>query len=187
MGIYIFNWHTLKKYLIEDNEDNNSKHDFGMNIIPKIINDGLNVFAWKFDGYWKDVGTVRSYWQANLDLLNPDNRLDLYDTSWRIYTKNRNLPPHYVDEVAEVKKSLINENCLIYGNVNNSVLFSSITVEKNAEVHDSVILSDTVIKKGAKLYNCVVAESMTIEENRVIGEKDSDKIFLVSEDGIEEC
>ncbi|KXA07836.1 glucose-1-phosphate adenylyltransferase [Finegoldia magna] len=187
MGIYIFNWHTLKKYLIEDNKDENSKHDFGMNIIPKIIDDGLNVFAWKFDGYWKDVGTVRSYWQANLDLLNPDNKLDLYDTSWRIYTKNRNLPPHYVDEFADVKKSLINENCLIYGNVNNSVLFSSITVEKNAEVHDSVILSDTVIKKGAKLYNCVVAESMTIEENQVIGEKDSDKIFLVSEDGIEEC
>ena len=110
MGIYIFNWHTLKKYLIEDNEDKNSKHDFGMNIIPKIINDGLNVYAWKFDGYWKDVGTVRSYWQANLDLLNPDNKLDLYDTTWRIYTKNRNLPPHYVSECADVKKSLINEN-----------------------------------------------------------------------------
>ena len=92
-----------------------------------------------------------------------------------------------MSECADVKKSLINENCIIYGNVNNSVLFSSITVEKDAEIHNSVILSDTVIKKGAKLYNCVVAESMTIEENQVIGQPDSDKIFLVSEDGIEEC
>lgn len=187
MGIYMFNWSTLRKYLIEDNKDENSKHDFGMNIIPKIIYDGRNVYAWRFDGYWKDVGTVRSYWKANLDLLNSDNKLDLYDTAWRIYTKNRNLPPHYMADCSHVKKSLINENCIIYGNINNSVLFSSITVEKDAEIENSVILSDTVIKKGAKLYNCVVCESMVIEENQVIGEKGSDKIYLVSEDGIEEC
>lgn len=184
MGIYIFNWKTLRKLLIEDYNDENSDYDFGKNIIPKMLRDNYPVYVYKFDGYWKDVGTVRSYWQVNLDMIDPDNSLDIYDDDWRIFTAALNLPPHYIGKNAELEDVLINEACKVYGKVKNSVLFSSVTVEEGAEVYNSVVLSGSVIKSGVKVYNAVVCEDQVISED--VGHEGSDKVYLVSEDGIEE-
>lgn len=181
MGIYIFNWQELRKYLIEDEKDKNSEHDFGKNIVPKMLNDGKKLFAYKFSGYWKDVGTVRSYWEANLDLLDPKNTLDLYDRSWRIYTNNLNLPPQYIANGAKVDNALINEGCVVEGEVNNSVLFSNVRIEKGAIVNNSVLHSNTVVKKGAMVNNAVVMEDVVIEENQKIGTPDDKNVYLVSE------
>lgn len=181
MGIYIFNWRELRQYLIEDEKDENSKHDFGKNIVPKMLNDGKKLFAYKFFGYWKDVGTVRSYWEANLDLLDPENTLDLYDRSWRIYTNNLNLPPQYIAKGAKVDNAFINEGCVIEGEVNNSVLFSNVRIEKGATVNNSVLHSNTVVKKGAQINNSVVMENVVIAENRKIGEKGDNHVYLISE------
>lgn len=184
MGIYMFNRKTLRKALIEDHEDKNSTYDFGHDIIPKMLKENLNLYVYKFNGYRKDVGTVRSYWQANLDLIDPKNTLNIHDDSWRIYTASLNLPPHRIGERAELKDVLINEACVIDGKVNNSVLFSNVLVEEGAEVYNSVILSGSKIRKNAKIYNCVVAENIEVTEN--IGSEDTESVFLVSEDGIEE-
>lgn len=186
MGIYIFNWKVLRKALIEDNEDKNSKHDFGMNVLPGLLKDSHPMFVWKFDGYWKDVGTVRSYWQANLDLLDPNNKLNLYERGWKIYTRSKNLPPHYISEKAELKNALVNEACQIYGSVKNSVLFSGVVIEKGASVENSVILPNSLIKEGAKIKNCVVMENIVIENGRQIGQEESDQdgVFLVSDSNV---
>lgn len=181
MGIYIFNWKELRKYLIEDEKDEKSEHDFGKNIVPKMLNDGKKLFAYKFSGYWKDVGTVRSYWESNLDLLDPTNTLDLYDRSWRIYTNNLNLPPQYIAKDSRVNNALINEGCVVEGEVNNSVIFSNVRIEKGAVVNNSVLHLNTVVKKGAVVNNAVVMENVVIEENRKIGDVDDGKVYLVSE------
>lgn len=186
MGIYMFDWPILKHYLEKDNKDPNTSHDFGKNIIPSIISDGKPVYAYKFDGYWKDVGTVRSYWEANLDLLEDDEKLNLYDNSFRIFTKSKDLPPHYVSSTGKVKKSLVNEACVISGKVSNSVLFSKVTVEEGAEVENCVVLSNVKIKKDAKVYNSVITGDLVIEEGRVIGSPKDGKVYLVSGDGIAE-
>lgn len=184
MGIYMFNWSVLKEFLIKDAKDENSDHDFGKNVLPAMLEAGNKMCAWKFDGYWKDVGTVRSYWEANLDLLKDDNELDLYDRNTRIYTKARNLPPHYIAENGIIKKSLVNEACRIYGRVENSVLSSSVIVEEDAEVYNSVILANVHIKKGAKIYNAVINEDIVVDENQEIGKKDDKNVYLVSNEGI---
>lgn len=182
MGIYVFNWSLLKEYLIKDEEDGNSSHDFGKDILPKMLKDNLKMYAWKFKGYWKDVGTVKSYWEANLDLLDPANTLNLFEEDWRIYTNNLNLPPQFISSKAKVKNSMINEGCRIYGNVNNSVIFSNVKIEEGATVKDSVIHSNVVIKEGAKVENAVIMEDLIIEKDVEIGE--SNKVYLVSEDEI---
>ncbi|MDO4594844.1 MAG: glucose-1-phosphate adenylyltransferase [Tissierellia bacterium] len=183
MGIYIFNWKTLRKLLIEDYADEESDYDFGKNIIPKMLNDSYPVYVYKFDGYWKDVGTVRSYWQANLDLINPDNELNIYDDDWRIFTRALNLPPHYIGKEAVLEDVLINEACVIDGKVSNSTLFSNVTIEKGAEVYNSVILSGSLIKSGVKLYNAVVTEDQVVSKS--VGNENDDKVYLISEDGVE--
>ncbi len=184
MGIYIFDWSVLRDYLLKDNKDENSSHDFGKDIIPHIIGDDNPVYAWKFDGYWKDVGTVRSYWEANLDLLKEDDMLNLYDKDVRVFTKSRDLPPHYVSEHGIVRRSLVNEACVISGEICNSVLFSKVTVEEGAMVENSVILSNVKIKKNSKIYNAVINEDIVIEEGIQIGEPDDKNIYLVSSDGV---
>lgn len=185
MGIYIFNWDTLKKSLIEDYKDENSDYDFGKNIIPKILNSKQKMVVYRFSGYWKDVGTVRSYWEANLDLIDRDNPLNIYDNTWRINTTPKNLPPHFISADGIVGNSLINEACYIAGKVTNSVLFDQVTVEEGAVVEKSVILPGAIIKKGAKIYNCVVSENQVIEENKVIGKQNDENVYLVSENGID--
>lgn len=182
MGIYIFKWDKLKQYLIEDEEDKTSENDFGKNIIPKMLKAGERLFAFNFKGYWKDVGTVRSYWESNLDLLDEDNGLDIFDRSWRIYTNNLNLPPQYIAPSAYVDKAMINEGCFVAGRVENSVLFSNVTIEEGAQVKNSVLLSNSVIKTGAKVYNAIVMEDVIIEKDRLVGSENDNLVHLLSQD-----
>lgn len=185
MGIYMFNWTDLRNYLIKDSEDPNTDHDFGQNILPKMLDDGKEMHAWQFEGYWKDVGTVRSFWESNMDLLDENSTLNLYDRKWRIYTRSKNLPPQYITRGSVVKNSLINEGCIVEGELNNSILFSDVHIEKGAIINNSVVLSGCVIKENAIINNTVVLEDMIVESGVVIGEKDDGKIYLVSEDGVE--
>lgn len=170
MGVYVFSWDKLKKYLIEDEVDPNSANDFGKNIIPNMLNDGQRMFAYPFKGYWKDVGTIDSLWEANLDIINPNVDLDLSDKSWRIYSRTPDAPPHYIGENATVENSSISEGCDIDGLVDYSVVSSDVTVEEGAEVRFSVIMPGAVIKKGAKVYYSIIAENAVIEEDAQVGE-----------------
>ena len=170
MGVYVFSWDKLKKYLIEDEADPNSANDFGKNIIPNMLNDGQRMFAYPFKGYWKDVGTIDSLWEANLDIINPNVDLDLSDKSWRIYSRTPDAPPHYIGENATVENSSISEGCVIDGLVDYSVVSSDVTVEEGAEVRFSVIMPGAVIKKGAKVYYSIIAENAVIEEDAQVGE-----------------
>lgn len=182
MGIYIFNWKMLKQYLIADEEDPESDNDFGKNIVPQMLNDGKKLFAFDFAGYWKDVGTVKSYWESNLDLIDEDNSLDIFDRSWRVYTNNLDLPPQFIDDSAEIDKALINEGCFISGKIKNSVLFSNVTVEEGAIVENSVLLSNCTIKENAKIYNSIIMEDVVISSDREIGSLDNNQVHLVSQD-----
>lgn len=184
MGIYMFKWEVLRNYLIKDDENPESDNDFGKNVLPMMLAEGNKMFAWVFDGYWKDVGTVRSYWEANMDLLDPNNTLNLYDKDWRIYTKSRNLPPQYIARGSDIKDSLVNEGCYVMGEVNRSILFSDVIIEEGAIVKDSVILSNCVIKKGARIYNSVILEGVNIEENATIGSEGDSHIYMVSDKNI---
>lgn len=170
MGVYVFSWDKLKKYLIEDEADPNSANDFGKNIIPNMLKDGQRMFAYPFKGYWKDVGTIDSLWEANLDIINPNVDLDLSDKSWRIYSRTPDAPPHYIGENATVENSSISEGCDIDGLVDYSVVSSDVTVEEGAEVRFSVIMPGAVIKKGAKVYYSIIAENAVIEEDAQVGE-----------------
>ena len=169
MGVYVFTWSKLRKYLIDDENDPNSSNDFGKNVIPKMHADGEKMFAYLFDGYWKDVGTIDSLWEANLDLLNPKVDLDLSDTSWKIYAKTPASPPHYISEKAKVQNSMISEGSRVYGDVDYSILFDDVVVEEGAEVKYSIIMPGTVIKKGAVVQYAMVAENAVIEAGAIVG------------------
>ncbi len=170
MGVYVFSWDKLRKYLCEDEADENSSNDFGKNIIPNMLNDNQRMFAYPFKGYWKDVGTIDSLWEANLDIINPNVDLDLSDTSWRIYSRTPYAPPHYIGENAHIENSSISEGCDIDGMVEYSVVSSKVTVEEDAEVRFSVIMPGATIKKGAKVYYSIIAEDAVVEENAQVGE-----------------
>lgn len=170
MGVYVFSWDKLRKYLIEDESNPDSANDFGKNIIPMMLEAGERMFAFPFAGYWKDVGTIDSLWEANLDIINPNVDLDLSDPSWKIYSKTPASPPHYIGKNAKVENSSVSEGCEIDGEVDYSVVSSNVTIEADADVRYSVIMPGAVIKKGAKLYYSIVAENAVIEENAKIGE-----------------
>ena len=180
MGIYIFNYKTLRKYLKEDAKNQNSDHDFGKNIIPAYLNDHLKLQAYRFKGYWKDVGTVDSLWEANMDLIKENNKLDLFDPSWKIYTDDVSAIPQVIGEKAFVKNALITQGSIVNGEVNNSVVFTGAKIEEDAKVYDSVIMNNAVVGKGAKLYNCLVADDVRIPEGMVLGKKNTKEILLVS-------
>ncbi len=169
MGIYIFNWKKLRKYLTEDEADENSGNDFGHDVIPAMHSAGERMFAYQFDGYWKDVGTIDSLWDSNLDLLNPKVNLDLDDDSWKIYSRSPVAPPHYVSGTAKLENSMITEGCEIEGEVDFSVLFANVKVEEGANVKYSIVMPGTVIKKGATVQYSIVAENSVIEEDAVVG------------------
>lgn len=169
MGIYIFNRALLEKYLTEDEADPDSSNDFGKNIIPKMLADGRRMFAYPFDGYWKDVGTISSLWEANMDLLGESPVFDLNDKSWRIYSRNTAMPPQHVGERAKISNSLITEGCDIEGIVENSILFSGVTVEKGAYIKDSVIMSGVHIGAGATVNYSIIDENTDIGANCVVG------------------
>lgn len=169
MGIYVFNWDKLRKYLTADEQNENSSNDFGKDVIPAMLNAGEKMIVYRFDDYWKDVGTVESLWDANLDLLNPKINLNLSDRNWKIYSRSHALPPQYVSGEAKVENSLITDGCDIAGTLDFSILFENVTVEKDASVEYSLIMPGAVIKSGAKVRYAIVAENAIIEENATVG------------------
>ncbi len=169
MGVYVFSWQKIREYLVADSKDEKSSNDFGKNIIPKMLDNGERLFAYPYKGYWKDVGTISSLWDANMELLHDSPGLNLYDDAWRIFSRNPNKPPHFVDQNAKIKNCLISEGCYIYGEVENSILSAGVTIEKDAFVKDSIIMQDTMIKKGSKVLKSIVDEEVVIEENAVVG------------------
>ena len=174
MGVYIFNWEDLKNYLIKDEQDENSSNDFGKNIIPLMLNDSKKLFAYEFDGYWKDVGTIDSLWDANMDILNPNIPLDLDDKKWRIYARNKALPPHFVADTATIQNSLISDGCEVYGNVYDSVLFSGSVVEEGADVSYSVIMPGAKIERGAVVKYAIVAQNAVVKSGAKVGASPED-------------
>ena len=174
MGVYMFTWKKLRSYLLDDEANPDSSNDFGHDLIPAMHQAGERLFAYPFDGYWKDVGTIDSLWEANLDLLNPKVDLDLTDSSWKIYSKNTASTPHYISSDASVQNSMITEGCEVCGSVDFSVLFSDVTVEKGATVRDSIIMPNCVIKEGAVVQYAIVAENAVIESGAVVGRRPED-------------
>ena len=170
MGIYIFNWDILKKYLSEDEADPNSENDFGKNVIPNLLKDGRRMYAYHFSGYWKDVGTISSLWQANMEVLDPKHSgINLFDENWKIYSRNTGRPCQQIGSDATISNSMISEGCKVNGTVNNSILFPGAVVEKGATVEAAVVMGGTVIKAGASVKHCIVAENVTIEEGATVG------------------
>ena len=169
MGIYIFNRSVLKEYLSADEKNPNSDNDFGKNIIPGMIRDGKRMYAWDFEGYWKDVGTISSLLEANMDLLGSEPKFNLYDKEWRIYSKSTGMPPHYAAEHAKAEDSIITEGCYVDGEVRHSVLFSGVNVGTNAVIEDSVIMPNAVIGAGAVIKKAIIGEGAVIGENAEVG------------------
>ena len=170
MGNYIFKWSILRKYLIEDELDPNSDNDFGKNIIPNLLKDGCKMFAHRFDGYWKDVGTIPSLWEANMEVLDPENSgIDLFDANWKIYSRNSGMTAHKISGSAVVENSMITDGCRVDGTVKHSILFAGVKVEAGAVVEDAVVMGNAVIKAGAQVRHCIVAEDAVIGENAIVG------------------
>ena len=179
MGIYIFSYKVLKKYLTEDAKLENSAHDFGKNIIPAMLNSGKKLYAYPFEGYWRDIGTIDSIWDANMDLIKPDNELNLYDDKWKIFTKSTNLPPQYIGENANIENSLISEGTVILGKVENSVIFPGVYVAENAYVKDSVIMDNCRILSDAVVNKAIVGTKAIINGPNTIG--DGNEVVLIDD------
>lgn len=178
MGIYIFNWDVLKKYLIEDEADPDSENDFGNNIIPNLLKDGRNMYAYHFDGYWKDVGTISSLWEANMEVLDPEHSgINLFDENWKIYSRNSGMTGHKIGNKGLVENSMVTDGCRVDGHVKHSILFAGVKVEAGAEVEDAVVMGGSVIQAGAVVKHCIVAENVTIGKKAVVGAmpKDGEK------------
>jgi glucose-1-phosphate adenylyltransferase len=178
MGIYIFNWQLLKEYLIEDEKNPDSANDFGKNIIPEMLKDNKKLYAYLFDGYWKDVGTIESLWEANMDLLDPDIPVELKDPDFRIYARNYAKPSSYILPDATVQNSFVAEGCVIKGKTVNSIISVGCKIEEGAVVENSVIMPNTVVKKGAKINYSIVGEDCVIGENASVGTDDK-KISVI--------
>ena len=174
MGIYVFTWEKLRKYLEEDENDPKSQNDFGKNVLPAMLNAGESMFAYRFEGYWKDVGTIESLWESNMDLLDPNIPLDLNDPEWRIYSRNPVMPPHYVAKCATIQNSLAAEGCNVYGTVDFSVLFAGVYVAPGAVVRDSIIMPGSRIEEGATVQYAIVAENSVVGANSVVGQRPED-------------
>ena len=170
MGIYIFNWDILRKYLTEDEADPNSENDFGNNIIPNLLRDHRRMYAYHFSGYWKDVGTIPALWEANMEVMDPEKSgINLFDDDWKIYSRNPGYTGHKICAGARVENSLITDGCTIKGDVKHSVLYAGVTVEKGAVIEDAVIMCGSVIKAGAVVKHCIIAENVIVGENAEVG------------------
>ena len=180
MGIYIFSWKTLRKLLLADIKNPDSHHDFGKDIIPMMLGEGKSLFAYQFTGYWKDVGTIDSLWEANMDLLRPKNELDLNDRTWKIYTEDVTALPQYISAEAVVKNAFITQGCVVEGEVRNSVLFTGVKVGAGAQVIDSVLMPGAVVEEGAVVTRALVANGVQIGKQAVVGSADSEHIELVA-------
>lgn len=180
MGIYIFNWKLLRKMLLADMKNPESSHDFGKDIIPTMLADEKTLFAYKFKGYWKDVGTIDSLWEANMDLLSKNNALDLNDSSWKIYTEDVTALPQFVGADADIDRAFITQGCVINGTIKNSVLFTGVKVATGAKVIDSVLMPGVEVAEGAVVTRALVADKVKIGKNAVVGSADSENIELVA-------
>lgn len=170
MGIYIFNWDVLRKYLEEDEADPESENDFGNNIIPNLLRDSRRMYAYHFNGYWKDVGTISSLWEANMEVLDPEHSgINLFDDDWKIYSRNAGMTGHKIGADAVIDNSMITDGCLVDGEVSHSILYSGVKVAKGAVVKDAVIMGGSIIKEGAVVEHCIVAENAIIDENAAVG------------------
>ena len=183
MGIYIFKWSILKEFLEMDERNPDSSNDFGKDIIPLLLDENKKIVAYPFQGYWKDVGTIKSLWEANMDLLKGDSTLNLYDRDWRIYSVNPNQPPQYIAPNAVVEESLVNEGCMIEGEIQHSVVFQGVIVGEGSSIKDSVIMPDARIGKNVKIERAIIAPGMIIEDNAVIRPlKNSDDVILLADE-----
>ena len=180
MGIYIFNWKLLRRLLLADMKNPESSHDFGKDIIPTLLGDEKRLFAYRFKGYWKDVGTIDSLWEANMDLLSPDNELDLSDRTWSIYTEDVTALPQYIGTDAKIKNAYITQGCIIEGEVTNSVIFTGAKVKPGAKVIDSVLMPGAVVEEGAVVTRALVANGITVGKGALVGSADSEHIELVA-------
>ena len=169
MGIYIFDWKVLRKYLTEDEADPDSDKDFGKNIIPKMLQNGEKMAAYRFSGYWKDVGTLDSLWEANMDLLSPNVPLNLYDPDWKVYSRHNNMPPQYIGANAHVENSMITEGSVVDGTVDFSIISSGVTIEEGASVKYSIVMPGTTIKKNAVVEYAIIGENCVVESDAMIG------------------
>ena len=181
MGIYIFTWKTLRKLLVKDKDDPNSSHDFGKDIIPTLLNAGRTLMAYEFKGYWKDVGTIDSLWEANMDLLDPNNALSLDDGLWKIYTEDAPELPQHVGPDADIDVAYITQGSRINGTVKHCVVFTSVEIKSGAKVVDSVLMPGAVVDEGAVVTRALVANNVHIGKGAVVGSADSDEILLVAE------
>lgn len=172
MGIYIFTWKKLREALVEDNKEHGDS-DFGQHIIPRMLSEGQTLYAYRFKDYWKDVGTIESYWQANMELIKTLPDFNLYEEYWKLYTNSEHQPPVYMGENSQVTSSIVSEGCGVYGTIQNSVLGPDVMIEEGALVRDSIIMEKTVVGKGSKIDRSIVAEGVTIGENVVIGAFDN--------------
>ena len=184
MGVYLFKWDMLKKYLLQNVANPDTSHDFGKDIIPLMLAEDKTLYAYPFQGYWKDVGTINSLWEANMDLLSEHSKLDLNDPSWRIYTRNPNQPAEYIAPGAKVRNCMINEGCTVYGEVKHSVLFYGVEVGEGSVVTDSVIMPQVTIGRNVRIHRAIISENMVIEDGTVIGEgrEDDSEILLITND-----
>ena len=166
---------TLIEYLETDEKDESSSNDFGKNIIPNLLHNGERLYSYKFDGYWKDVGTISSLWEANMDLIGEDPVLNISDKNFRIYSKNTARAPQYVGPKSMIVNSMVSEGCRIYGSVENSILSGGVIIEEGAVVRDSVIMEDVTVKRGATVYTAIVDSDTIIMENATVGKKDAER------------
>ena len=186
MGIYVFSRKVLEKYLIEDENDPDSVNDFGKNVIPKMLSDGCSMYAYPFEGYWKDVGTVSSLWEANMDLLGENPKFPISDSSWRIFSRNEPLPPHFISSTSDISNSFITEGCVIEGEVSNSILFSGVKVERGAVIRDSVIMSNVTVAKGAVVQYSIIDSGCTVGAGSIVGRSKDEcsEVTVVGADNI---
>lgn len=180
MGIYIFNWKLLRKMLVADMKNPDSNHDFGKDIIPTMLADDKTLYAHKFKGYWKDVGTIDSLWEANMDLLDPNNALDLHDNQWKIYTEDVTTLPQYLGPNADIKQAFLTQGCTVDGEVKNSVLFTGVKIGTNAKIIDSVLMPGVIVGDGATVTRTLIANGVKIGKNAVVGSADSSAIELIA-------
>jgi len=183
MGIYIFNWDVLKHYLIRDEENPYSSNDFGKDIIPRMLQEERALYAYRFQDYWKDVGTIESLWEANMDLLDENPELNLYDNEWRIFTVNPNFPPQYISPTSLVQRSLINEGCMVFGDVDHSVLFHGVQVGEGSVIKDSIIMPNVKLGANVTVHRAIIAEGTVVSDGCVIGSPDEEEapITLIAE------
>ena len=180
MGIYIFNWKLLRKILLADMKNPDSHHDFGKDVIPCLLNDNKTLAAYKFKGYWKDVGTIDSLWEANMDLIDSRNELNLNDPTWKIYTEDTPALPQYIGPNAKIDKAFITQGCVVEGEVKHSVLFTGCKVGEGAKIIDSVLMPGVEVAAGAVVQRALVADNVKIGQDAVVGSADSENIELVS-------